>query len=78
MNDEGGIESRISDVLSKIAINNPEIIDKFKKQGSKEQPYYLTYVELIKKHNPDIWPRFLTMLYKSIIELETKIKRKGV
>jgi len=78
VNDEGGLESRISDILSRISINNPDIIDKFMSRESKDEPYYLTYVELIKKHNPQIWPRFLTMLYKSIIELENKVKRKGV
>jgi hypothetical protein len=33
---------------------------------------------MIKKFNPKIWPRFLTMLYKTKIEIENMFKEKGV
>jgi hypothetical protein len=45
---------------------------------SKEDPYYITYIELIKKHNPKIWPRFLTMLYNTSEEIKSIINKKGV
>jgi hypothetical protein len=41
-------------------------------------PYYLNYVELIKKYNPKIWRRFLTMLVKTKDEIESIINKKGV
>jgi len=46
--------------------------------GTKEEPYYITYIELIKKHNPEIWKRFLTMLYNTSYEIEDILKEKGV
>jgi hypothetical protein len=45
---------------------------------SKEDPYYITYIELIKKFNPRIWPRFLTMLYNTSEEIKSIINKKGV
>jgi hypothetical protein len=44
----------------------------------KDIPYYLQYIELIKKFNPKIWRRFLTMLFKTKDEIETIINKEGV
>jgi hypothetical protein len=44
----------------------------------KEEPYYITYIELIKKYNPAVWPKFLTMLYNTSEEIKSIINKKGV
>jgi hypothetical protein len=77
VNDEEVLENRISKSISDIASENPRLSD-FISEREGNEPYYLTYVELIKKHNPKIWPRFLTMLYKSIEDTKSKINIKGV
>ena len=66
LNDENISDNKISKVLSNITLDYPattELLDK------KEEPYYLTYIELVKKNNPKMWPRFLTMLYLSLIHI---------
>ena len=40
------------------------------------EPYYLYYVQMIKKYNPEIWKRFLTMLYKTSFEIKKVISEK--
>ena len=45
---------------------------------NKEEPYFLTYIELIKKYNPQMWPRFLTMLYNTKDEIETLLNKEGI
>jgi len=77
VNDEEVLENRISKSISDIASENPRLSD-FISAREGNEPYYLTYVELIKQHNPEIWPRFLTMLYKSIEDTKNKINIKGV
>ena len=77
VNDEEVLENRISKSISDIASENPRLSD-FISAREGNEPYYLTYVELIKQHNPKIWPRFLTMLYKSIEDTKNKINIKGV
>lgn len=71
VNDEEVLDNMISKSISDLTTSYPGIADFLSKRN--EEPYYITYVEMIKKHNPDIWPRFLTMLYKSIEELKNKI-----
>ena len=73
VNDEEVLENMISNSLSELTTKYPGIADFLSK---KEEPYYLTYVEMIKKYNPKIWSRFLTMLYNSVQDLKQKIKDK--
>lgn len=71
INDEYVKESDISRILDDLATDYPELADFM--IDKDDIPYYLTYIELIKKFNPKIWPRFLTMLYKSKKEIEEMI-----
>jgi hypothetical protein len=71
MNDENLSDNRISQVLSNIQTDFPktsEIIP------IKSNPYFLKYILLIKKNNPEIWKRFLTMLSKTVDEIEEIIE----
>jgi hypothetical protein len=76
INDEYVKENEISKVLDDLITNNPHLADYIKMPD--DVPYYLNYVELIKKYNPKIWRRFLTMLVKTKDEIESIINKKGV
>lgn len=75
VNDEEVLDNMISQSLSDFSTKYPSLSD-FISAREGEEPYYITYIELIKKHNPQGWPRFLTMLYKSIENLKQRIKEK--
>lgn len=77
VNDEEVLDNLISKSIADFTTIYPGMSD-FIAAREGEEPYYITYIELIKKHNPKMWPRFLTMLYKSIEELKNKIIKKGV
>lgn len=77
VNDEDVLENMISKSLTNLTTTYPNISDLVVKKD-EDEPYYLTYLENIKKYNPKMWPRFLTMLYKSIEDLRNKIIKKGV
>ena len=74
INDEYVKENEISKVLDDLITNNPHLADYIKMPD--DVPYYLNYVELIKKYNPKIWRRFLTMLFKVKDEVESIINKK--
>ena len=76
INDEYVKENEISKVLDDLITNNPHLADYI--TMPKDVPYYLNYIELIKKYNPKIWKRFLTMLFKTKDEIETIINKEGV
>ncbi len=76
MNDAGVVEDKFKKVFSDISIDSPISSDLVKSE--EEEPYYLTYINLIKKYNPKIWTRFLTMLFKAKTEIEDIINKKGV
>lgn len=76
INDEHVNDNQVGKVLDKMIVDNPRIAD-FMDEKADEEPYYLHYVELIKKYNPQIWKRFLTMLYKTKDEIENIINKKG-
>jgi len=76
VNDEEVLDNMISKSVSDITTIHPGLAD-FIAAKEGEEPYYITYIELIKKHNKEVWPRFLVMLYKSIEELKNKINEKG-
>ena len=75
INDEYVKDDEISKVLDDLITNNPHLADYIKMPN--DVPYYLNYVELIKKYNPKIWRRFLTMLVKTKDEIENIINKKG-
>lgn len=76
INDEYVKDDEISKVLDDLITNNPQLADYI--TMPKDTPYYLSYIELIKKYNPKIWKRFLTMLFKTKDEIETIINKEGV
>jgi hypothetical protein len=75
MNDELAKDNMVSKTLSKITTDYPETSELIPKQ--QDDPYFLTYVKMIKKYGPDMWPKFLTMLYKTKEEIEELIKVGG-
>jgi hypothetical protein len=75
MNDAGVVEDKFKKVFSDISIDSPISSDLIK--SDEEEPYYLTYINLIKKYNPKIWTRFLTMLFKTKAEIETLLNKEG-
>lgn len=74
LNDENISDNKISKIISNISMDFPETTELIK---SKNEPYFLTYIELIKNYNPKMWPRFLTMLYNTKDEIETLINKEG-
>jgi hypothetical protein len=75
MNDELAKDNMVSKTLSKITTDYPETSELIPKQ--QDDPYFLTYVKMIKKYGPDMLPKFLTMLYKTKEEIEELIKVGG-
>lgn len=73
INDEYVNQNRISKVLADIETEFPKVSDMIPEKKD-DIPYYLNYVELIKKYNPKIWNRFLTMLYKTSFEIKNILK----
>jgi hypothetical protein len=72
INDEHVDDNTLSKVVSDIESKFPKVSELI--DDNKDIPYFLYYVELIKNHNPDIWPRFLTMLFKTKDEIINVIK----
>ena len=73
VNDEDVLDNMVSKHMSEFTTRYPEIA-KFMSRKQEEKPYYLTYVEMIKEYNPEIWSKFLTMLYKSAQEMKKLIE----
>jgi hypothetical protein len=76
INDTGVVEDKFKRVFSDISVESPISSELVKSED--EEPYYLTYINLIKKYNPKIWTRFLTMLYKAKEDVEDVINKKGL
>lgn len=74
INDENVSDSLVSKVVSDFATDFPETAE-FTSKG--DEPYYLTYIELVKQHNPEGWKRFLSMLYNTREEILENINKKG-
>jgi hypothetical protein len=72
INDEHVDDNVLSKLVSDIESKFPNVSDLI--TDTKEIPYFLDYIELIKKHNPEIWPRFLTMLFKTKDDIINVIK----
>ena len=75
INDETVLDTQLSNLVADFPTQYPGIEDFMTKRG--EKPYYLTYIEMIKENNPSIWPRFLTMLYNTSLEIKEMLKKKG-
>jgi hypothetical protein len=73
INDEYVNQNEVSKVLSNISTEFPDVAEII---PSKDVPYYLQYVELIKKYNPKVWPRFLTMLVKTKDDIKNTLNEK--
>lgn len=74
INDEYVNSNKISNLLANISTDYPNVTELI--PNKDDIPYYLHYIQLIKKFNPKIWPRFLTMLYKTKDEIEDIINKK--
>ena len=74
INDEMVGDSRISRVLAELPTIYPGT-EEFVKQDT-DTAYYLNYVEMIKKYNPKIWPKFLTMFYNTSLEINELLDKK--
>ena len=65
--------TRISKLLQDIFIEYPQTSEFSPKH--EKPPYYIGYIELIKKYDPTIWKRFLTMLHNEIQEIKENLKK---
>lgn len=74
INDEYVNSDKISNMLADISTDYPNVTELI--PNKEEIPYYLHYIQLIKKYNPEIWKRFLTMLFKTKDEIENIINKK--
>jgi len=72
MNDENVLDNRFSKLVADISLEFPQTSEFI---PDKEEPYFLTYIEQIKNHNPEIWKRFLTMLVKTSREINDIINK---
>ena len=75
INDDAIGSGKFSQILANIQTDFPGTSD-ILPQSFDGEPYYLHYVQMIKKFNPKIWPKFLTMLYKTKVEIESIILGK--
>jgi len=75
MNDENVLDDRFAKLVADISLEFPQASEFI---PEKEEPYFLTYIEKIKNHNPEIWRRFLTMLSKTSKEIEEIINKKFI
>jgi len=75
MNDENVLDDRFAKLVADISLEFPQASEFI---PEKEEPYFLTYIEKIKNHNPEIWRRFLTMLSKASKEIEEIINEKTI
>lgn len=63
-------------VLKNLTADMPQLADLLPER-SGEEPYYLYYVQLIKKYNPTIWKKFLSMLYDTSFEIKDIINKNN-
>lgn len=77
INDEQVLDNRISELISNMKSDYPNVVDIIP-QKNEDEPYYITYIQLIKKHNPASWPKFLKMLYNTYQEIKDYLNKKGV
>lgn len=75
INDEDIPDSKIAQILANLQTSYPNISDMIPRKP--DEPYYITYIELIKKHGPELWPKFLTLLYNTVEEIRDIITNKN-
>jgi hypothetical protein len=68
MSGEFAEDTRISKVLSDMQVDFPELSSLMPEK--KELPYAIKTLELIKKYDPEIWKKFLSMIYSAIQEIK--------
>jgi hypothetical protein len=61
-------------VLKNLTADMPHLAEILPERA--EEPYYLHYVQLIKKYNPEIWKKFLSMLYDTTFEIKDIINKE--
>jgi hypothetical protein len=71
ISDEGLKDTRIANLLADISTDYPETSEFM----NNKEPYYLKLINTIKKFNPDMWPRFLKMLYDTVEEINNIINK---
>ena len=71
ISDEGLKDTRIANLLADISTDYPETSEFM----NNKEPYYLKLINTIKKFNPDMWPRFLKMLYDTVDEINDIINK---
>ena len=71
ISDEGLKDTRIANLLANISTEYPETSEFM----NNKEPYYLRLINTIKKFNPDMWPRFLKMLYDTVDEIKDIINK---
>lgn len=76
INDDNIGSGKFGQILANIQTDYPQTSE-ILPSSFEDEPYYLHYVQMIKKFNPKIWPKFLSMLYTTTKEIEDLIK-KGV
>lgn len=62
--------------IKNLTADNPQLADFLPDRG--DDPYYLHYVQLIKKYNPEIWKKFLSMLYQTGFEIRDIINQNKI
>lgn len=78
INDDSIGAGKFGQILANIQTDYPETSEMIP-ASYEDEPYYLHYVQMIKKFNPKIWPKFLSMLYTTSNEIKDIInKEKGV
>ena len=73
ISDEGLEDTRIANLLANISTEYPETSEFM----NNKEPYYLILINTIKKFNPDMWPKFLKMLYDTTDEINNIINKGG-
>jgi hypothetical protein len=77
INDDSIGAGKFGEILANIQTDYPDTAD-ILPPTYEDEPYYLHYVQMIKKFNPEIWPKFLSMLYTTSQEIKDIINQKGV
>jgi hypothetical protein len=78
INDDSIGSGKFGEILANIETDYPETSDIIP-PSYEDEPYYLHYVQMIKKFNPEIWKKFLSMLFTTSKEIENMINtKKGV
>lgn len=70
--DDEHIKNVSEKILRNIPLDFPDVTELMPEK--KNPPYYLPVIEMIKKYDPEIWKKFLSMLYNTIIEIKSSLK----